>query len=86
MDSTFARRMATCVGVGVVFTTLSFAAPSAAQVGVNNAPVNTVPADQSTNEDTNRVFSTANGNAIFDLRSRRRRQFHRRATRRCRSR
>ncbi|WP_295641009.1 Ig-like domain-containing protein, partial [uncultured Methylibium sp.] len=31
---------------------------------VNDAPVNTVPAAQSTLEDTNRVFSTANGNAI----------------------
>jgi hypothetical protein len=31
---------------------------------VNDAPVNTVPAAQTFNEDTTRVFSTANGNAI----------------------
>ncbi len=31
---------------------------------VNDAPVNTVPGDQSTNEDANLVFSAANGNAI----------------------
>ncbi|MDX6588119.1 MAG: hypothetical protein QOI31_2592 [Solirubrobacterales bacterium] len=30
----------------------------------NDAPVNTVPGDQSTNEDTNLVFSNGNGNAI----------------------
>jgi len=31
---------------------------------VNDAPVNTVPGPQTTNEDTNLVFSAANGNAI----------------------
>ncbi|MBL7563156.1 tandem-95 repeat protein [Legionella bononiensis] len=31
---------------------------------VNDAPTNTVPGDQTTNEDTAQVFSTANGNAI----------------------
>src|SRR5436309_2641204 len=31
---------------------------------VNDAPVNTVPGPQSTNEDTSVVFSTGNGNAI----------------------
>ncbi|QNP45379.1 hypothetical protein H9L14_12375 [Sphingomonas sediminicola] len=31
---------------------------------VNDAPVNTVPGAQSVNEDTAKVFSTANGNAI----------------------
>jgi VCBS repeat-containing protein len=31
---------------------------------VNDAPVNTVPGSQSTNEDTSRIFSVANGNAI----------------------
>src|SRR5205823_80342 len=31
---------------------------------VNDAPVNSVPAAQSTNEDTTLVFSAANGNAI----------------------
>ncbi|MFT3848316.1 MAG: retention module-containing protein [Propionivibrio sp.] len=31
---------------------------------VNDAPVNTVPLDQRTSEDTTRVFSSANGNAI----------------------
>ncbi|WP_186289687.1 cadherin-like domain-containing protein [Methylomonas koyamae] len=31
---------------------------------VNDAPVNTVPSAQTTNEDTNKVFSSANGNAI----------------------
>src|SRR5205823_7965797 len=33
-------------------------------VAVNDAPVNTVPAAQSTNEDTNLVFSGGNGNQI----------------------
>jgi hypothetical protein len=32
--------------------------------GVNDAPVNTVPGPQSTNEDVSLIFSTANGNAI----------------------
>lgn len=32
--------------------------------GVNDAPVNTVPAAQSVNEDTDLVFSSGNGNAI----------------------
>src|SRR5947208_1654559 len=31
---------------------------------VNDAPVNTVPAAQTTNEDTNLVFSSGNGNLI----------------------
>src|SRR6185436_11451872 len=31
---------------------------------VNDAPVNTVPGAQSTNEDTNLVFSSGNGNLI----------------------
>src|SRR6185369_10255112 len=31
---------------------------------VNDAPVNTVPGAQSTNEDTNLVFSLANGNRV----------------------
>ena len=33
---------------------------------VNDAPVNTVPAPQTTNEDTGLVFSSGNGNAIID--------------------
>jgi hypothetical protein len=32
--------------------------------GINDAPVNTVPGTQSTNEDVARVFSSANGNGI----------------------
>jgi VCBS repeat-containing protein len=31
---------------------------------INDPPVNTVPGNQTTSEDTNRVFSSANGNAI----------------------
>src|SRR5262249_16931496 len=37
---------------------------SLAAVPVNQPPVNTVPPPQSTNEDTNLVFSTAGGNPI----------------------
>ncbi len=32
--------------------------------GINNAPVNTIPLRQTMNEDTTKVFSAANGNAI----------------------
>jgi len=34
------------------------------KASINTAPVNTVPAAQTTNEDTAKVFSSANGNAI----------------------